>query len=378
MYIPLNRPYTGKEEIDAIRGVLDSGMVSSGAVVEEFEEVVRKYVGAKYAVAVSSATAGIYLALKAYDIWKEALVPAFTFPAAEVAVNEAIDYGATLVDVSRGTMNSEAGNFQMEICKEMAHGSNVGCVIPIHQYGFPVMMNELHGVLNWHFGESKEMPVIIEDAACALGSEYQGEKIGAKGTAVFSFHGRKIVTTGEGGMVVTDNEEVYEKIREGREYGKDKKGTFSGTGLNFKLSNIAAAMGIVQMGKIDEIIWRRKNIARRYDELLSSQIIDNYDWYNYYHPPYFGLERRYTDTNWQSYVIQFYEKKGIPTRDRIMEIMRLWGIEVQIGSYDNSEGGCPESARLARTTLALPIWPGMNYSQVENVVDALCNAILRG
>ena len=214
---------------------------------------------------------------------------------------------------------------------------------------------------------------VLEDAACALGSKYKGKMIGSTGTAVFSFHGRKILTTGEGGMIVTDDEEIYERCLLMRQFGRSKTGKFEGHGLNFKMSDVAAAMGIGQIRWLDVAIGRRREIAETYNEKLNEMWIDGYQAFNYFATPYRKEDR--TGTNWQSYVIKLHEKKGVKTRDEVLNRMRANGIEVQVGSYDQSHGACKNSAQLAKTTLALPIWTEMTMEDIDLVINALEEAL---
>lgn len=371
--IPLAKPFFDDAEHQAVKEVLASGMVSSGKKVEEFEEVVRRYCGAKYAVAVSSCTAGLYLVLSRISL-AHILMPAFTFPAIQMVKKELSGRATTHpcginVDVDRNTCNS-AGEFQIEISKIIKWAGPI-CLVPIHKFGLPTDMDEIRRILKWHFcEEATYQPTIIEDAACALGSEYKGERIGKRGTCVFSFHGRKILTTGEGGMICTDDEELYEKCLEGRNFGKNKAGEFVGTGLNMKMSDVHAAIGIEQIKKLPTILQKRKQIAEEYKKQLQSIMIDDWMWFNYIRLPNSG-KFDYSGHNWQSYVIEILKKECVPIRDAVMHKMRAAGIEVQIGSWNWGGKSCPVSEELSRTTLALPIYPQMTSEDIKKVVEEL-------
>jgi len=334
--ISLNRPVLGKEENEAIAAVMNTGMVSSGKVVEEFEEVVKKYVGARNAIAVSSGTAGLYLAMG--EMGMSVGIPAFTFPAAQ-AVAHNLRLPVVDIDVSQTTYNMDMRELQK-------NAEFIGGVVPIHQFGLTTNMNVVNAIAR------DDDLFVVEDAACALGSkQWNGEMVGKTGTAVFSFHGRKIITTGEGGMIVTDNDELAEDLRNGR--------TPKTRGLNFKMSDIVAAMGIAQMNRIDELIEARRKIAREYSMKLR----------DYVDTPAFGAHDE--RSNWQSYVVTL--RKG--NRDDVIEQMRTKGIECQVGSYDNSHGGCITSAYLAARTIALPIWSGMFDNEINKVVEGLKECI---
>jgi perosamine synthetase len=331
-------------------------------MVEEFEDSVRRYCGAKYAVAVSSCTAGLYLALNAtYNKGPKynnvVLIPAFTFPAANMAVSVDKSMLGICVDVDKETYNS-GGEFQIEMDR---NPWIVRWIIAIDQFGLTCDMETIENMIKWYYTGNYK-PTIIRDSACSLGSEYKGEKVGHKGTCVFSFHGRKIITTGEGGMVVTDDEELYEAVLRGRQFGRDKTGCFCGSGLNWKMSDISAAIGCAQMEKLPAILRLRDNIAHIYWRSITSTDV----WTPNQHV---GPDMK---TNWQSYVVRLSEHIN---RDEVIRKMREKGIEVTIGSYDNSEGSCKNSAVLAKTTLALPIWPGMDETMIERVVTTLEEAM---
>jgi len=350
--IPLAKPYFNDQEHLAVSEVLRSGMVSSGKKVEEFEEIVRKYVGAKYAVAVSSCTAGLYLALdeiqKKYEFFS-VYTSAFTFPAVQMVMRKLQEkrYGifSSNLDVDINTYN---------MIPKIAIDHNVDAIIPIHQFGLSCDMDKVRELAN------EREAFVLEDAACALGSEYKGEKVGRRGTCVFSFHGRKIVTTGHGGMVCTDDEELYEKVLEGRQFGKDKTGKFVSSGLNFQLSDLQATIGIAQMEKLDEILSLRSLVAKTYDHLITkSQLYEN----NIFLP----TDAPHEGHNWQSYVIRL---QGVD-RDLVMKRMLENGVQCQVGSYNWGGKECPVSEELAATALALPIWAGMSEEMIEHIVKEL-------
>jgi dTDP-4-amino-4,6-dideoxygalactose transaminase len=342
--IPLNKPYIDIQEHVAVGDVLKSGMLSQGEVVEEFEEKVRRYVGAKYAVAVSSCTAGLYLALRnLVDLWDcNVAIPAFTFPAAQCCVKH---FGG---EMSIAHIDVRGDTYNIDTCDLRKVFGRVDTVIPIHQFGLPCEMDGVNKIAD----ETDAM--VIQDAACALGSTYKGEPVGKHGTAVFSSHGRKIITTGEGGMIVTDNEELYDQLIEGRQFGRNSLGEFKGEGLNYKMSDLAAAVGCVQMEKLPEILRERAKVTSIYNKTLVNE----------------EITKPINDdgTNWQSYVIRLRDEE---TRNNILNKMRKLGIEVQIGSFDNSNGTCEVSKELSKTTLALPIWPGMTEEMIETVTSGL-------
>jgi len=350
--IKLNVPYFDSNERQAVEDCLSSGMVSSGEKVEEFEEKVRRYCGAKYAVAVSSCTAGLYLVLnnKLRGYVDTLAIPAFTFPAAN-RICDHVNGNIWIadVDVNKNTYNMDINALGNSIAVERLNG-----IAPIHQFGLPCDMDAIRRIVH------ENDIFVLEDAACALGSEYKGEKIGRRGTAVFSFHGRKIITTGEGGMVVTDDEDIYKAVLQGRQFGRNRYGDFVSSGLNFKMADINAAIGLAQMEKIDKILENRRKVAQKYSIVLYGHGLTNIVKL----PQITNCDGH----NWQSYVVRLQGNN----RDAVMMKMRAAGIEVQVGSYDNSNGKCKVSSELARTTLALPIWSApMPEETIEKVVEEL-------
>lgn len=356
--VPLNKPFFSNETKELVMNVLNSGMVSQGEMVEQFEEEVRKYVGAKYALAVSSCTAGMWMVLRRMIVGKNKInsinIPAFTFPAINECARELVRR-ITLTDVDLITYNT--------IPSQIFHER---VITPIHQFGMPCNMDAIRKTAK----ETESF--VLEDAACALGSKYKGKMIGSEGTAVFSFHGRKILTTGEGGMILTDDEELYERCLLMRQFGRSKTGQFEGDGLNFKMSDVAAAMGLGQMKEIETAVDMRRWWADEYRDRLMEQAI---------RPPYEGIWPDHRgvgpeyETNYQSYVVDLGDVDTGKTRDAVLHKMRANGIEAQVGSYDQSNGTCKNSARLAATTLALPIWPEMTMEDIDLVINALEEAL---
>jgi dTDP-4-amino-4,6-dideoxygalactose transaminase len=349
--ITLNKPFLDITTRIYVNSVIDSGMVSQGEMVKQFERDLKRYIGCKRVLAVSSCTAGMWMIADMYDhsgsIWS---VPAFTFPAVHrigqsIQKNKKCFSGINGMDVDLNTYNVTTS--------ELAR-SRSEMIWPIHQYGMPCGMNAINLI------ERETNALVIHDAACALGSEYNGKKIGSTGTAVFSFHGRKIITTGEGGAIATDDSELYERLVQMRQFGRNDQGEFVGTGLNFKMSDVSAAMGIGQLKNIDNEITIRRRIASIYDEELDGVGIST---------PYKGVTDR--KTNYQSYVVK------VPPciRDKVIEKMKKHGIEVQVGSYDQSNGNCKNSAFLAASTIALPIYRSLTKEQQCEVIRCLKGAI---
>lgn len=362
----LIQPELGAEELKAIESVFASGALSQGPAVNGFEAVVSNYVGTQYGISTSSCTTALHLILSALGIkpGDEVIVPDFTFPA---TANVVLQIGATpiLVDIDPVTFTLDPSAFETAIT------DRTRAVIPVHTFGLCADMRSINEIANRHG------IYVIEDAACALGAEMDGNKAGNLGTvAAFSFHPRKIVTTGEGGMITTNDSVLAEKMRILSSHGGrriDNVFVFEESGYNYRMSDINAAIGIVQMTKLDEIVARRREIADLYDEALGSIV---------------GIQEpiapsRFIHT-YQSYVIRLDESFD---RDLVMKIIRQAGIEVTIGTYSicsqpymsskkqADDFQVDNSRRAFRSTITLPLYSGMQVSDVEKVAMELEKAI---
>ncbi len=270
MKVPITRPWFDDQEASAVAAVLESGWVSQGPRVEEFEATFAAYVGARYAVATSSCTTALHLALIAGGVrpGDEVLVPTFTF----VATANAVEYcGArpVFVDVDLETFNIDPALIEAKIT------ARTRAIIPVHLFGLPADMDPILEIAERH------ALVVIEDAACGVGSRYHDRHVGTVGLAgCFSFHPRKIITTGEGGMLVTDDAALAARVRSLRSHGAEVSdlerhagnGTrlpaFSEVGFNYRMTDVQAAIGLAQMAKLEGVLDSRSELARRYDAAL--------------------------------------------------------------------------------------------------------------
>lgn len=366
--IPLIKPYITQEVKDKVGEVLDSGYLTEGPITHELEERFRNYVGCKYAIAVTSCTTGLEVALRALGIGPgdEVIVPDYTYPATASVV--AI-VGATivLVDVSKETMLIDYDQAESAITERTK------AIIPVSLFGNPLDYDRLNSI------KAKYGIFIVEDAACSLGAEYKDTRVGnLADISVFSLHPRKFITTGEGGMITTNNSEWAEWMESYKHFGMGVHESrlttsFERIGTNYKLSNVLAAIGVVQMRHIDELLKRRIELANRYIDLAAD--IEHID------------IPQITDRGKHSYQ-SFCVFVG--ARDAVMGDLRQSGIEVQIGTYSLHrhpaflEGPlCSHFASFSGSSsalencLTLPLYHDLSSADQEHVIQQLTSTISR-
>jgi perosamine synthetase len=260
---PVAEPEIGEEELKNVVEAVKSGWVSSkGRFIEEFETLFAKYVGVKHGIATSNGTAALHLALVALNIGEEdeVIVPDLTFAA---TINAVLYVGAkpVMVDINPDYWCIDPDKLESAITP------NTKAVILVHLYGHPCNMDAIMEIA------SKHDLYVIEDAAEAHGAECKGEKVGSFGhISCFSFYGNKVITTGEGGMCLTNDKELAEKIRILRDHGMSptKRYWHDVVGFNYRMTNLQAALGLAQLGKIERFIERKREIAKIYADELSS------------------------------------------------------------------------------------------------------------
>src|SRR5256886_4945516 len=250
--IPIARPLLGEEELAAVREVLSSGMLAQGPKVEAFEKAFAKDLGRKHAIAVTNGTAALHVALLAHDIGpgQEVVIPPLTFFATASTV---LLCGAkpVFVDIDRSSYNTDPAKVASVITRKTA------AVMPVHLYGQTAEMDPILAA-----ARDRGIPV-IEDAAQAAGAEYHGKKAGNLGdTACFSFYATKNMTTGEGGMIVSDDDRIAERARLLRHHGQPAKYEHVLVGFNYRMTEIAAAIGLAQLAKLDGWVKQRRADAR--------------------------------------------------------------------------------------------------------------------
>jgi perosamine synthetase len=261
-FIPISQPSIGKKEIEYVTDAVSSGWVSSlGKYIDMFEEHFANYCGTKYAIATSNGTTALHLALVSLGITSEdeVIIPDLTF----VATGNAVKYiGAkpVTVDIDEDTLCISSDAIKKAITPKTR------AIIPVHLYGHPANMVEINKIAKEH------NLFVIEDAAEAHGAEINGRRVGGLGDAgVFSFYGNKIITTGEGGMITTNDEKLYNKMRYLRDHAmsKDKRYWHTEVGFNYRMTNLQAALGVAQFERLDEILAKKKETFKWYQENLA-------------------------------------------------------------------------------------------------------------
>jgi perosamine synthetase len=350
--IRLARPDVGEPELAAVAEVVATGQLTMGGKVEEFERGIAHAVGTSHAAVVSSGTAALHVALLALGVGPgdEVIVPAYTFPATANAVRLC---GATavLVDVDPDTFLADAGAVAAAVTPRTR------VVIAVHLFGRPVEWEALQTAV-------PQEVLLLEDAAGALGARYRGTPCGALGIAgCLSFHPRKIVTTGEGGAITTDEDALDATVRTLRHHGWAQPGDMPAPGFNYRLPDLLCALGIPQLARLEELLHARERVAGWYTERLEELV----------------LVPRAADGDrhgWQAYVVQ------LDRRDDALTGLREAGIEAQIGTWAvnrlaayASHGSYPGAERAFERALALPFSSTTSEDDVERVCSVLTHYV---
>ena len=371
--IHIAKPSVGEEEWLAVREPIMSGWLTSGPRVREFERLFAERHKVKHAIAVTSCTTALHLALAALDIKEgdEVLVPAFTW----VSTANAVLYcGAKpiFVDVDPVTFNIDPSDIAHRITDQTK------AIIPVHLFGLCADMDIIK--------EVAPNLAIIEDGACAAGAAYKGQPAGGLGDlGCFSFHPRKSVTTGEGGMVTTNDDQIAEKLQILRNHGASMSEEvrhhgprpyllpeFDVMGFNFRMTDLQGAMGIVQLRKLDKFIEDRQYWAHYYQKELAE-----IEWLRT------PLEPKGYKNGWQSYPCFVEEKKAPYSRNKIMEILQHNGISTRPGThavhmlnfyakkYNIKPEDYPGAKAANNLSMAIPLHNLMTKEDYEYVVDMI-------
>ena len=374
--IPVAKPMLGPEEIAAAAEVIASGWVSQGPKVAEFERALARRVGAVEGVAVSSCTSGLHLALLALQIGPgdEVVVPSLSFIATANVVRY-VGAAPVFADVDLATQNLTSDTIRPCLTPKTK------AVIAVHQAGVPADIDDLRRLC-----EPRGI-AIIEDAACAIGSTYHGQLIGGHSDLVaFSFHPRKVITTGEGGMVMTSRPDWAARMRRLREHGMSMSAVdrhaagganieiFGETGFNYRMTDIQAAIGLVQLTRLEELVQHRRELAERYRQLLSRLpgVLMAGD------PPY-------GTTNFQSFWLLLPAWYPL-TRSDLLSAMITAGISPRRGimaahlepAYASlGRPRLPVTERLTNGSLILPLHHQLTEADQDRVVDLVLGSAIQ-
>jgi perosamine synthetase len=372
----LTVPTIEGDDLAAVSEVLESGFLVQGPKVEGFERAVADYVGTKHAIAVSNCTAALHLALLALDVRPGDLVvvPSYSW-VATANVIELCGARPVFTDIRPDTFNMDAQHLD-EIVERLssnkATSNRVKAILPVHAFGQLSDMPEIMAIANKH-----GIPV-IEDAACALGATMDEKQAGTWGVmGCFSFHPRKAVTTGEGGMITTDDEDLAWRLRVLRNHGQDPASPtpdFVMPGLNYRVTEFQAALGLTQMAKLKRIIHARRAAAVRYDSLLEESPLT---------PPGVAANSEHV---YQSYVT-LLPKELAPKRSGIISQLRMQGVETNIGTwhipltsyyrnlYGYLPGDFPLTDDVFARALTLPLFEGLTEREQQEVVALVCKQV---
>jgi len=353
--IPLSEIYMDDDQINAVIDVLKSGWFILGERVREFEEKFSKEIGSKYSVSVSSGTSALFLSLLASGIKEgdEVIVPSFSFIATATPI---IHVGAKPVftDIKKTSYNIDPNEIESKIT------SRTKAIMPVHLYGNPAKMDEIKDIA------AANNLLIIEDACQAHGALYDGKKIGSIGDiGCFSFYPSKIMTVcGDGGMVVTDNEEFAEKIRLLRDHGRKDKYLHEAIGYNMRSNEIQAALGIRQLEKLSPWISTRRKIALKYNELLNGHVITPVEYENALHVYYMYVIRTNKRDALQKHLKESNISTGIHYPIPIHKQPAIIDHMGDIGKLKNTE-------ECAKTVLSLPMHPKLSNDDIEYICEKI-------
>lgn len=368
-YIPYGRQSINEDDIKAVEEVLKSDFLTTGPKIAEFERKFADYVGAKYAVAVSNGTAALHIACMTAGIGKgdEVITTPITFAA---SANCALYCGATPVfaDIDPVTYNISPESVESHVTERTK------AIIPVHYTGQTCDMDAIHKIAD------KYNLIVIEDAAHAVGAEYKGKKIGSLSDMTeFSFHPVKHITCGEGGIVTTNREDLYEKLKLFRTHGITREEKFLhkvdgpwyyeqiDLGYNYRITDIQAAIGISQLGRIDKFLEKRKKIAAKYDEAFRD--------FNGIEIP---KQAEYSNSAYHLYVIKV--DKSI--RKALFEYLRANNIGVNVHyipvytfpyyrehGYENVK--CENAEKLYESIISIPIYYDLSDEEQDYVIDKI-------
>lgn len=377
----LTFPVFGAKEIENVQACLDSKWVTQGPFVKRFEEMIAARHQVAYAHAVTSCTAALHLATVALGLGPgdEVVVPAFTWITSANCV-EYVGARAVFADVDPATFNLQPEAFEAAIT------TRTKAVVAVHLFGLPADMDAINAIARKHG------LAVIEDAACAIGSTYMGKPVGGLGDiGCFSFHPRKVITTGEGGMATTNSKPLSDLLWSLKNHGSGGypagtptpppphvMDTFPHLGFNYRLSDIQAAVGVAQAERLDQLLAERAGLAQKYHALLSA--VDEIAC-----PAYHGEYGH----SYQSYVVRFVKGGQKARNNTSQRLMTEHGIATRpgthavhcqdyyAGKYGLRPEAFPAALACAQESLTLPLFPGMTEVDQRRVVDAVKTTLLK-
>jgi len=383
--IPYGHQWVDNYDIKELVAVLQSGWITQGPKVKEFEDAFCKYTGAKYAVVVSSGTAALHIACLAAGIkaGDEVITSPITFVA---SANCVLYCGGKVVfaDIQGDTINIDPKEIKRKLTKKTK------AIIPVHFAGYPCDLEDIYAIAKKH------NLIVIEDACHALGAEYKGSKIGSckySDMTVFSFHPVKSITTGEGGIVLTNNKRLYEKLLMLRNHGITKdpaKFTINHNlltindygdwyyemqelGFNYRITDFQCALGLSQLKKIDRFIQRRREIVKIYSKKLSK--IDGI---------ILPTEKPYVKSSWHIYYIRL---KNSQRRKEVFEKLRKQGLGVQVHyipihlqpyykeNFGYKEGDYPKAENYYKSVITIPLYASLNKQQIRYIINEIMKIV---
>lgn len=358
-FIPIARPIIGQEEIDAVEKVLKSGMLAQGEAVKSFEDEFAAYLGVKNAIAVNNGTVALDLAIKALDLepGSEIITPAFTFIA---TANCALYQGLRPVfaDVDEKTFNIDPDDMQERITPRTK------AVIGVHLYGQPFQISAVQEICQ------DRSIALVEDCAQAHGAEWKGKKVGSFGTGCFSFYPTKNMTTGEGGMITTDDDALAARLRLLRSHGDSGKYNHITLGYNYRMMNLQGALGLVQLRRLEEFTARRiANAGYLNDQIKATGISTPFQMD--------GVRHVY-----HQYVVRV-EDELHASRERLMEYLQAKGVGSAVhypkAVYQQpfykdlgyTDVSCPVAEDVSRRVMSLPVHPALSAEELQYISETM-------
>ncbi len=364
----MSLPDIDESDIECVSDVIRSGRLALGPKTVEFEKLVAEYTGKQYGIAVNSGTAALHLIVRSLGIGKgnEVLVPSFTFAA---SVNAFLYESASpvFVDIESETYNLNTSDVEKKITPRTK------AIMAVDVFGHPAEWDEISRIARNH------NLLVIDDCCEAIGAEYKGHKIGAFGdAAAFAFYPNKQITTGEGGMIITDNDDIARLCRSMRNQGRGEMGAWlehDRLGYNYRLDEMSATLGISQIERIETMLNKRDHVARMYTRKLKG-----YDWVRT------PVVKQYVRMSWFVYVVTLsegidrdeiirgMEKEGVPARGYFSPVHTQKYIREIFGDLS---GTLPITESISKRTLALPFHNNLRKDEVDTVIEVLKHSVTK-